>query len=190
MTLQEIEALIRKYERGETTLEEELELKIFFAKENVPASLSGYRDLFSFYRKAAEEEIPDKDFDNRILNIISGEQPRKDTGKRTRVLYPVIMAAASIAILFGLYMFLGDRQQPRDTFEDPALAYAETKKILLQVSGNLNNGVEELSNMKEINEGLDDLGNISTFNEGMKSMKKISVLDKSKDMITQKNNKQ
>ena len=190
MNLQKIEALIRKYERGETTLEEELELKIFFAKENVPLHLAGYRDLFSFYRKAGEEQMPDGQFDDRILRLISGEQPTEDVPKRVRSLYPVMMAAASILVLFGLYMFIGNRSQPRDTFEDPALAYAETRKILLQVSGNLNEGVGELSNMQELNQGMDDLGNITTFNEGMKNMKKISVLDKSKDMITQKNDKQ
>lgn len=190
MNLQKIEALIRKYERGETTLEEELELKIFFAKESVPMHLAGYRDLFSFYRKASEEQMPGEDFDGRVLGIISGGEPATGTGPRKRKLYPVLMAAASILILFSLYLFLGDRQQPRDTFDDPAMAYAETKKILLQVSGNLNEGVEELSNVKEINAGMEDLGNISTFNEGMKNMRKISVLDKSRDMITQKNNKQ
>jgi hypothetical protein len=190
MNLQKIETLIGKYERGETTLEEELELKIFFAKENVPLHLAGYRELFSFYRKAAEVEMPDPDFDRRILEHITGGQPAKSSGKKPRRLYPALAAAASIVVLFGLYFLLSDNSRQQDTFDDPALAYAETKKILLQVSGNLNDGVEELGNIKEINKGLDDLGHISSFNEGMKSMKKISVLDKSRDMITQKSNKQ
>ena len=190
MTLQKIEELIRKYERGETSLEEELELKIFFAKENVPIHFSGYRELFSFYRKAGEEEMADNDFDSRILAIISEEQPTIAQKGKTRRLYSFLAAAASVVILFGMYLFLSNRQQPRDTFDDPALAYHETKKILLQVADNLNDGVVELGTMKEINQGLDDLGNIKSFDEGMRNMKKISVLDKSKDIITQKNNKQ
>ncbi len=190
MTLQKIEELIGKYERGETSLEEELELRIFFAKENVPIHLSGYRALFSFYRKAGEEEMADSDFDSRILAIISEEQIQEPEGRKPRRLYPFLAAAASMVILFGLYIFLSSRQQPRDTFDDPALAYSETKKILLQVADNLNDGVEELGNMKELNQGMEDLGNIKSFDEGMRNMKKISVLDKSKDMITQKSNKQ
>lgn len=190
MDLQKIERLIRKYENGETSLEEELELKIFFAKENVPGHLSGYKDLFSFYRKAVEEEIPDPAFDDRVLDLIlegSGQVKEKGLVRR---LYPIWSMAAAILLLAGIYFFLRNQSRTVDTFDDPVIAYAETKRILMKVSDNLNTGVEELSNVKEMQSGLDDLGNIKTFNEGMKNMKRISVLDKSKDIITQKTNKQ
>ena len=95
-------------------------------------------------------------------------------------------AAAVVLILISVYFSSRQGQAPVDTYEDPQLAYAETKKILMQVSGNLNEGVEELSTMKEINNGLENLGSIRSFDEGLNNMRKISVLDKSKDQITQK----
>jgi len=190
MNLQRIEQLILKYEKGETSLEEELELKIFFAKENVPLHLAGYKDLFTFYRKAVEEEIPDPDFDERFLKAINqSEEPKQPLG-RIRKLYPALSIAAAIVLLIGSYVILVNQRNARDTFDDPAIAYAETKKILLKVSDNLNSGTEELANMKSINAGMEDLNNIKSFDEGMKNMRRISVLDKSKDIITQKTNKQ
>lgn len=190
MNLQRIEQLIGKFERGETTLEEELELKIFFAKETVPLHLTGYRDLFQFYRKAAEEEIPDPEFDERFLKAIGEAEDDSPPHGKLRRLYPVLGIAAALILMFGLFFILSRQQPPRDTFQDPDIAYAETKKILMKVSGNLNSGVEELANVNAINEGMDDLNNIKSFDEGMKTMQKISVLDKSKDIITQKTNKQ
>lgn len=190
MNLQRIEQLIGKYERGETTLEEELELKIFFAKETVPHHLAGYRDLFLFYRKASEEEIPDPEFDKRFLSAIGEAEEDAPPRSRLRKLYPTLGIAAALILMFGLLFILANQRSPRDTYSDPDIAYAETKKILLKVSGNLNSGVEELANVDAINEGMDDLNNIKSFNEGMKTMQKISVLDKSKDIITQKTNKQ
>ncbi len=190
MNLQRIEQLIGQYERGETTLEQELELKIFFAKETVPQHLSGYRDLFQFYRKAAEEEIPDPEFDERFLKAIGEAEDSAPPRSRIRRLYPTLGIAAALILMFGLFFILSRQQSPRDTFKDPDIAYAETKRILMKVSGNLNSGVEELANVNAINEGMDDLNNIKSFDEGMKTMQKISVLDKSKDIITQKTNKQ
>lgn len=190
MNLQKIEQLIQKYERGDTSLEEEMELKIFFAKENVPLHLSGYKDLFSFYRKAIEEEIPDPGFDERVLDAIAGTEEEKAHGGLIKRLYPFMGIAAGLILIFGLYFVLNQQRGPFDTFNDPEIAYAETKKILLKVSGNLNTGSEELSNIKEMDSGLDDLKNIKSFDEGMKKMNKISILDKSKDIITQKSDKQ
>lgn len=190
MNLQEIERLIRKFENGETSLEEELELKIFFAKKNIPQHLAGYGELFGFYRKAADEKLPDPDFDKRILEMISsGIGPEKSKAFFRR-LYPVLSIAAVLIVLIGIYVVMNRQRSKLDTFTDPVIAYAETKKILMKVSGKLNDGVEDLSNMKAINEGMEDLSNIKSFDEGMKNMKKISILDKSKDIITQKTIKQ
>jgi len=190
MNLQKIELLIEKHEKGETSLNEEMELKIFFAKENVPFHLSGYKNLFTFYRKAGEEEILNPDFDEKVLSVIAG--PGETTRHKwiSKTFYPVMRVAAGLLLIIGLYFVFLQQKKVTDTFSDPELAYAMTKKVLLKVSGNLNTGVGELTSMKEINSGLDDLNNIKSFNEGLKKMKKISILDKSKDSITQKTNKQ
>lgn len=187
MNLQRIEQLIEKYESGKTSSKEETELKEFFSRENVPFHLRSYKDLFTFFDTSAKEELPDKEFDDRILKAISNDKIIPISNRRTRSIYLITGIAASIIILIGLYFQFGLNQPSfEDTYDDPMLAYAETKKVLLMVSGNLNSGTNELQKVSEFNKGLNELDRISTFETGMKNLEKISILDKSKKIITSK----
>ncbi len=187
MNLHRIKKLIQKYEKGESSLKEEQELKLFFTQKDVPFQLAGYKDLFQFYNTASYEEIADPDFDDKVLQQIERMENGNKRQSVLKTLYPVIGIAAGILLLIGFYfVFVPDKNT--GTYNDPELAYAEAKKILLKVSGNLNTGVDELSNVKELQTGLEELNNIKTFDEGLNNMKKISILDKSKEIIN-KNNK-
>lgn len=190
MNLQKIEKLIKKYEDGSTSVEEEMELKSFFEKESVPFHLAGYKDLFNYFESSSKQTLDDPAFDDRVISLIESTDYSRENKGRSRVLYPVMGIAASIILLLGAYLFLQPQSTVEDTFSDPEIAYLETKKILMKVSGNLNTGTAELKNMEEMGKGLDNLNNIKSFDEGLKSMKRISVLDKSRDIITQKTNKQ
>ena len=70
MNLQKIEKLIKKYETGETSLKEEKMLKGFFLNEEVPLHLKSYINLFAFLDDSQKEELPDKNFDEKILDAI------------------------------------------------------------------------------------------------------------------------
>jgi len=187
MNLQRIEILIEKYESGKTSIKEEAELKAFFSRDNVPFHLRSYKDLFTFFDSAANEELPNKDFDDKILKAISDDKTIPISQRRNRNIYVITGIAASIIILIGLFFQFGLNQPSfDDTYDDPMLAYAETKKVLLMVSGNLNSGVDELQKVSEFNNGLNELDRISSFETGMKNLEKISILDKSKEIITTK----
>jgi len=187
MNLQRIEQLIEKYEIGETSVKEEAELKKFFVRENIPFHLRSYKDLFTFFDSSANEELPDMDFDDKILKAISDDKIIPISHRRNRSIYMIAGIAASIIILIGLFFQFGlNKPSYEDTFDDPLLAYAETKKVLLMVSGNLNSGTNELQKVSEFNEGLNELSKISNFETGMKNLEKISILDKSKKIITSK----
>ena len=187
MNLQRIEILIEKYEKGKTSVKEEAELKEFFARDNVPFHLRSYKDLFTFFEMSAKEEIPGDDFDERILKSIGEDGVILISQQRNRYIYIISGIAASIIILFGLYFQFGlNKPAFEDTYDDPMLAYAETKKVLMMVSGNLNEGVNELQKVSEFNNGLNELEKITSFETGMKNLEKISILDKSKEIITTK----
>ena len=66
----------------------------------------------------------------------------------------------------------------------PLLAYAETKRILMKVSTNLNSGVSEMKSIKEFNNGLNELEKVSAFQTGMKQLEKVTMFDKAKEIIT------
>jgi len=188
MNLQKIEKLISKYEQGDTSLEEEKILTDFFRNEEIPYQLRSYKDLFYFMDAAKTEELADEDFDDKVMATIAAFKPSPSIQSNRIRLYSAMAVAASIVLLFGLYFQFGQMNQVQDTYDDPLLAYAETKNILMKVSGNLNTGVDELKNISEFNNGFEELNKISTFDEGMKNLEKISMLEETKELITTKNN--
>lgn len=188
MNLQKIEKLIFKYEQGDTSLKEEKVLTDFFRNEEIPYQLRSYKDLFFFMDAAKNEELADEDFDDKVLAAIADAKPTSLNHSKRIKLYTAFAIAASVAILIGLYFQFGQMTQVQDTYDDPLLAYAETKKILLKVSGNLNTGVDELKNVSEFNNGFTELNKISTFDQGMKNLEKISMLEETKELITTKSN--
>jgi hypothetical protein len=82
------------------------------------------------------------------------------------VLYS-LSTAAGLIIIAGSYLFLNSSREPKDTFSDPKIAYAETMKILIDVSSKLNRG----------NKALQPLGRINIMtNESLKYVKKSTMI--------------
>ncbi len=189
MNLQKIEILIQKYESGETTMEEEKVLHDFFRNSDVPTYLNNYKRLFSFYNTSKGETLNSEGFDDRIMQTIGETESGNSPMGKSHRLYTIMSIAASIIILISVGIYFQTRTPQiyfEDTYDSPELAYAETKKILMLVSGNFNSGTVELQNISELEEGFKELKKISTLKSGMKNMEKLSVLNKSKNLITSK----
>jgi hypothetical protein len=189
MNLQKIDELIGKFEKGETSLEEEKQMKAFFLDHEVPFHLKKYQEIFSYYKFSRQVEISPEGFNERILRSIEEQDMRPINKSNKRNLYLTFAIAATILVLLGIFFrkeFLGSEN--KETYQDPMIAYAETKKILLTVSQNLNSGVSEMKSIKEFNNGLSELEKVTAFQSGMKQIEKVSLFDKAKEMITTKNN--
>ena len=66
-----------------------------------------------------------------------------------RLVFRFVSIAASLVLLVGLAVTF--RPKPlKDTFDDPALAYAEVQKALLKVSGGVGTGVNSVVKSGEI----------------------------------------
>ena len=189
MNLQKIEELIGKYESGDTTMEEEKTLYGFFGNNEVPVHLAHYKKLFSFFNTSKNERLEDEGFDDRIMKAIAKGEPIKNPKGKSYRLFTLMGIAASILILIGVGIYFQSGKQQihfEDTYDNPKLAYAETKKILMLVSGNMNTGSDELQNVAELENGFTKLKKISNLKSGMKNMEKLSVLNESKNLITTK----
>jgi hypothetical protein len=103
-----IEQLLDKYFECQTTLEEEQILRAFFAQEDVPAHLLSYRKLFNYQSFGKNSESLGNDFDERILNIIGGEnaeKPQHVTARKVSLnkrLRPLYKAAACVAVVLAI----------------------------------------------------------------------------------------
>jgi hypothetical protein len=185
MNLQKIEELIAKYENGETTADEEKTLKVFFLNEKVPEHLMGYKALFSFYESSAKEEWLSKNFDKKIFaEIDKGKVIAMNPINRKR-LYFISAIAAGILILLGIYLRNGiNGSSVKETYNDPVLAYAETKRILMKVSSGMNAGVSEMKSIREFNDGLSELEKVTAFQTGLNQLEKVTVFNKAQEIIT------
>ncbi|HUX97682.1 MAG TPA: hypothetical protein VMV47_18260 [Bacteroidales bacterium] len=145
MKTQELSALLDKYYKGETSDEEETLLKKVFSEASVPPELESEKEIFNFYVSEGEVPLPSQGFENRIIASIDDLERDKELKHRRRILYSAISSAAALLLLIGSYFFFIQKSDQVDTFSDPAVAYAETMKILMDVSSRLNKGTSKLT---------------------------------------------
>jgi len=152
MNEEELKRLIDKYYNGKSTEEEESTLRDFFRKNNIPEGYEAEKLIFSYYTETAEVPEPSIDFEARILAGIDASEMKRGLGKMKKYLLPLLSAAAGLLILAGSYFFFFNRAETRDSFTDPEIAYAETIKILRDVSAQLNHGAQVLEPVGKMNE--------------------------------------
>lgn len=152
MNEEELKRFIEKYYNGNSTEEEESILKDYFRKGNIPEGYEAEKLIFSYYTESSEIPEPSIDFEARIMAGINASGRNSGFLKMKRYLLPVLRAAAGLLILVGSYFLLVKKAETADTFTDPQLAYAETIKILRNVSSQLNRGAQGLEPVGRINE--------------------------------------
>lgn len=149
-----IEQLLERYWQCETSLQEEDELRSFFAGNDVPAHLLPYKELFVYQLEQQQIKISD-DFDERILSQI--EVPVVKARRITFVsrLIPLFKAAAMVAIVlsFGGVLqqsFFADKNTLdynydayTDTYDDPEVAYKQVSSALMMLSEGMNKSKDQ-----------------------------------------------
>jgi len=144
MNAEEIKRLLETYYNAETSEEEEIEIRSFFNRKDVPADLSDEREIFIYYDQLSDVQEPSADFEKRIMASIDHEDRKTRRSVYRKVLITYAGIAAGLVILAGTYFFFARESEPSDTFSDPEIAYAETMKILNDVSIRLNKGTRAL----------------------------------------------
>lgn len=86
-----IEKLLNKYFEGDTTCEEERELRRFFTEGIVPEHLKEYAPLFAFFEEENKQA--------KVSHTVSSSQKRT---VRHRLMYSISGIAAGLLILLGI----------------------------------------------------------------------------------------
>jgi hypothetical protein len=152
MNVEELNRLLEKYYKGESTEEEEKTLREYFKENNVTEGYEAEKDIFGYFRTDREVPEPSFDFEARILAGIDASDSKRGSQKIRKYVLLSLSAAAGLLVLAGSYFFLVSRTEPGDTFTNPEIAYAETMKILIDVSSQLNHGAQALEPVSKINE--------------------------------------
>jgi hypothetical protein len=152
MNEEELKRLIEKYYNGTSTDVEEKALRAWFTENRAPRGYEAEKEIFSFYDDAAEVPGPSADFETRIIKALDSADEKGRSVRFRKLLVPLISAAAGLLIMAGSYFFFVHRAEPADTFSNPEIAYAETVKILMDVSEQMNRGTRSLKQVGKINE--------------------------------------
>ena len=152
MKEEELKRLIEKYYNGESTEEEESSLRNYFRKNDILPGYEAEKSIFGYFDDSAEIPEPTIGFEARILAGIDASERKKGSQKIKRYLLPILSAAAGFLILIGSYFVFIHKTEFQDTYKDPKIAYAETMKILMDVSSQLNRGVRSLEPVSKIEE--------------------------------------
>jgi hypothetical protein len=191
MNSEEIKLLLERYYDGDSTNEEEQLLKDFFSRTDIPEDLYSERDIFRYYLQSSIIPEPTSDFENRIISALDSLDQKSESLKRRRIFGIISGIAAGMLILAGTYFFFVQKSEPRDTYSDPEIAYAETMKILYDVSGRLNHGTKALEQIGELrNETQKSFTTINRSTALIKEkMKPLVSLSKAKDINDSNNEK-
>ena len=161
MDSKNINALLEKYWNCETSLEEEQQLKEYFRGKQIPEQLRETAVLFQYFDEHKKKDLMDSGFDHEVLAKV--KTPKQ--GKVVKLLYNSMRIAAGIAVLVVATFLVrneirkGNPAPVEDTYDDPKIAFEETKKALQMIS-------------KSFGSAQDKAKKINMFNEAQKSIQK------------------
>ena len=160
MELQPIEELLKKYDRGETSIAEEAKIAVFFAQSDVPEHLLHYKTLFSYFSNEKHQDYrPDLKLNKRTYSFRN------------------LSIAASVVILLGLALSYNSNSTEQYS-EDEIFVYNQTKTALELLSNNLNKGTTQLKNLEffsnAMQKGEQNMTYLNTFNTTTNKIFKIN----------------
>ncbi len=150
MDYKKINQLLEKYWEGESTVQEEQQLKAYFNSDQVVKEHQEYAPLFQYFKSEKEQQLR-----TEVLEA-SFQQLEKDSQKpvaKTRQLYTYFSRAAAVLLLlaasFQVYQYQSVVEQKRAVYveiDDTEEAYLKAKEALLLVSKKLNKGKRKANN--------------------------------------------
>ncbi len=145
MDYNSINNLLDKYWEGQTSLEEEQQLKNYFNQTEIAEEHLVYQGLFQEFDTNAQLELSD-DFDKKLFQKIDAPTPVR----RLSHWNPILKIAASVLIVISMFTYYYDGRNDFDDLKkrEAIEAYEKTKAALLLVSGKMKKGT------RQANEGI------------------------------------
>ena len=141
MGLNNIEKLLEKYENGETTLNEEQQLKNYFSQETVMPHLEMYKPMFAYFKVSKQEQFT-KALPLKTKKVFS---------------YNWVAVAAAVVLMLGVYFkehaVSSYEEYAYGTYNNPEDALNEVTAQLAIISSHFNKGISTVNYLDEMNKG-------------------------------------
>ena len=144
MEFKNLELLLHKYFEGNTSLDEEQQIKEFFKNnKELPEKLLKTKAMFEFFQNEKEKQLEYQ---------FSPGKSKKTSIKK--LYYQVSGIAASILILISIFIYTDNSEEQKiyayingKPIMNEQVAKMEAKRALLLVSSNFNQGTENLKHL-------------------------------------------
>ncbi|SCY09228.1 hypothetical protein SAMN05192588_1102 [Nonlabens sp. Hel1_33_55] len=149
--------LLEKYWEGDTSLQEEQELRDYFNSDQVAPEHLVYKGLFHSYEMESSIEVDGFD---AFAKVKSQQHHNKRFNRRT---WTGIAVAASVSLMVAVGSGIYDNSRDADlgTYDSPEEAYDATVAALELVSNKFNKGTRNLEPMTELNKQTSQVFNIN-----------------------------
>jgi len=172
MEYQEIEEILNRYLEGESTLEEETLLREYFSQAGLPAEHHEMKELFLYLAEANLEAAPPFDVSAELNSVIENEWKKEIRIRFRRVMAWTSSAAAVLVLSFGIFQYMNKPESViKDTYKDPKLAYAETKRALLLVSRTMNRSTTSLKYLSKVDQSFSHVKKVAEIDQIINSVK-------------------
>jgi hypothetical protein len=145
-----IEKLINAWLEGETTLQQEEQLRAYFNGAEVAPQFEAYRPMFVGFAAAA-------------LEATDKEVKLPATTNRIKPFWYSIAALLVVAFTVGSIVFSGNGLSKEE--QEALAALKQTKEVMLLMSSNLNKGTENVALLDAFSKGKESLKYIDQFNQ-------------------------
>jgi hypothetical protein len=176
MDWQNAEQLLEKWYAGQTTPEQERELKRLLLHPGLPDHLVPDREFIVALHEASKPELTGPGFDEKVFEAIDKyEQPRNESGFRVRML--AAAALVIITVTFSAILFVNQQNEElsRVAYTEEEIRQAEeiTDSTLLLISDLLKAGTGELSRVAVVRANLEKLEHLTALYRGIKQLETI-----------------
>jgi hypothetical protein len=159
MDSKNMEDLLKKYWDCETTLEEEMQLREYFGGKNIPDQWKDTAAMFRYFEETKKKSLNDLAFEGQVIHKINA--PKQS--KVVRLVYNTMRIAAGLAVVLAATWFIRNEirettpQAVVDTYDDPKLAFEETKKALLMISKSFGTAEAQARKINLFNEAKEEI---------------------------------
>jgi hypothetical protein len=154
-----IDELLNKYWNCETSLEEEQQLREYFRGREISEQWKETATLFRYFDEHKKKALDDNAFDSEVLKQV--QAPKQ--GRIVKLFYNSMRIAAGVAVLVVATWLVRNEvrkttpQAVVDTYDDPKLAFEETKKALMMISKSFGNAEEKAKKINMFNEAKEQI---------------------------------
>jgi hypothetical protein len=161
MESNKIRELLNRYWQAETSLEEEAQLREYFSRPDLPEEWHETASFFKYLSSSKKKELNDVSFNDRVVSKLEASKK----GKMATLVYNSLRIAAGIAVLVLAVWLIHNQvkestvatNEIEDTYDDPRVAYQETKKALMIISKSFGTAENEARKINLFNEAQQEI---------------------------------